>query len=160
MRVLVIVVAFLLMALLTVMVKKPKWAKPCVTGQDIEAAAFMGIDTDRIIVWCSSSAPPPGNNRRPGGTPLPPSRLLCGLPGRTQGFTAAVLGGIGNIFRAMLGPHPRTLESLATILPQATKDVVAFIVLILVLIFGPWGLMGERSRKKSDGAKPLRDELE
>ena len=52
MRILVIVIAFLLMALLTLMVKKTKVGKAMrATAQDIEAAAFMGIDVDRIVVF-------------------------------------------------------------------------------------------------------------
>ena len=51
MKILVISVTFLLMALLTIMIKRTKVGKAMrATAQDIEAATFMGIDVDRIIV--------------------------------------------------------------------------------------------------------------
>jgi branched-chain amino acid transport system permease protein len=67
-----------------------------------------------------------------------------------KGFTAAVLGGIGNIFGAMIGGILLGLfESLATtFFPATYKDVVAFVILVIVLIFRPWGLMGEKITEK------------
>jgi branched-chain amino acid transport system permease protein len=51
MRMLVIVLAFALMALLSLMIKRTKIGKAMrATSQDIEAATFMGIDVDRIVV--------------------------------------------------------------------------------------------------------------
>jgi branched-chain amino acid transport system permease protein len=71
-----------------------------------------------------------------------------------KAFTAAVLGGIGNIFGAMVGGLVLGLvESVAPSLilfglgiPAAhqLKDVVAFLALVLILIFRPTGILGER----------------
>jgi len=72
------------------------------------------------------------------------------IPG-IKAFTAAVLGGIGNIPGAMLGGVLMgILEALgAGFLPQAEwKDVFSFAVLILVLIIRPSGLLGERVADK------------
>jgi branched-chain amino acid transport system permease protein len=76
--------------------------------------------------------------------------FLLGL----KAFTAAVLGGIGNLAGAMLGGVLLGLiESLgAGYIGDLTggffgshyKDVFAFLVLILVLVFRPSGLLGER----------------
>ena len=73
------------------------------------------------------------------------------LPG-IKAFTAAVLGGIGNIFGAMLGGLTLgVLESVGPYLllsgfnvpsPNQLRDVVAFGVLVLVLIFRPNGILG------------------
>ena len=73
------------------------------------------------------------------------------LPG-IKAFTAAVLGGIGNIIGAMLGGLTLgVLESVAPALllsgfnvpsPNQLRDVVAFSVLVLVLIFRPYGILG------------------
>ena len=62
-----------------------------------------------------------------------------------KAFTAAVLGGIGNVRGAMLGGLILgVVESLAvTFINPAFKDVIAFVVLILVLMFRPGGLLGE-----------------
>jgi len=73
------------------------------------------------------------------------------LPG-IKAFTAAVLGGIGNIMGAMLGGLSLgVLESVAPTLllsglhvpsPNQLRDVVAFSVLVLVLVFRPYGIFG------------------
>lgn len=72
------------------------------------------------------------------------------IPGM-KAFTAAVLGGIGNIPGAMLGGLILGIsESLgAAFLPEAEwKDVFAFGILILVLVIRPSGLLGERIAEK------------
>jgi branched-chain amino acid transport system permease protein len=75
------------------------------------------------------------------------------LPG-IKAFTAAVLGGIGNIPGAMVGGmFLGEVESVGPILfldglgvpsPTQLKDVIAFTLLVLVLIFRPQGILGER----------------
>ncbi len=119
------------------------------TSQDRETAMLMGIDTDKVIVLAFAL----------GGA-------LAGVAGVIQGirfisvdfhigfiagikaFTAAVLGGIGNIRGAFVwGLVIGLVEALATeYLHQgaAWKDVWAFVVLILVLTFRPEGLFGEQ----------------
>jgi branched-chain amino acid transport system permease protein len=75
------------------------------------------------------------------------------LPG-IKAFTAAVLGGIGNVVGAALGGVILgVLEQVGPNLflsgygvpsPNQLQDVIAFTVLVLVLIFRPWGLLGRR----------------
>jgi branched-chain amino acid transport system permease protein len=67
-----------------------------------------------------------------------------------KAFTAAVLGGIGNVPGAMLGGFSLgILESLgAGFISSQYKDVFAFVILILVLIFRPQGLLGAKSSDK------------
>jgi branched-chain amino acid transport system permease protein len=152
MRILVIVVCFVLMGLLTYMVKKTKIGKAMrATAQDIEAAAFMGIDTDRIVVYVFLIGSALGGAAGAlVGMLFTQVDYYVGFQAGLKGFTAAVLGGIGNIFGAMLGGIILGLvESLATtFFPSAYKDVVAFAILITVLIFRPWGLMGEKMPEK------------
>ena len=124
------------------------------TSQDPDTARLMGIDIDRIIV-----------------TTFVLGGLLAGAAGTLQGliaspidfhigflaglkaFTAAVLGGIGNITGAVLGGFVLgVVEALATqYVPNgsALKDVFAFVVLILVLLFRPTGLLGESVRSRA-----------
>jgi branched-chain amino acid transport system permease protein len=74
------------------------------------------------------------------------------LPG-IKAFTAAVLGGIGNIVGAMLGGltlglleqvGPNLfLSGLGVPSPNQLRDVIAFSVLVLVLIFRPYGILGK-----------------
>jgi len=152
MRILVISVTFLLMALLTLLVKKTKVGKAMrATAQDSEAAAFMGIDVDRIIVLVFLIGSALGGAAGAlVGLLFTQVDYYVGFQAGLKGFTAAVLGGIGNIFGAMLGGILLGLfESLATtFFPATYKDVVAFVILILVLIFRPWGLMGEKITEK------------
>jgi branched-chain amino acid transport system permease protein len=75
------------------------------------------------------------------------------MPG-LKAFTAAVLGGIGNIYGAMVGGMLLGLiEALGAgyigdltggVLGSHYQDIFAFVVLIVVLIFRPQGIMGER----------------
>ena len=75
------------------------------------------------------------------------------IPG-IKAFTAAVLGGIGNIPGAMLGGlflgifesigPTLFLNGLGVPAPYQLKDVIAFTMLVLVLIFRPTGILGER----------------
>ena len=71
------------------------------------------------------------------------------VPG-IKAFTAAVLGGIGNIPGAMIGGYVLgLLETLAAgYISAEWKDVVAFSILILVLVVRPTGLLGERVVEK------------
>jgi branched-chain amino acid transport system permease protein len=68
--------------------------------------------------------------------------FLLGL----KAFTAAVLGGIGNIPGAMLGGYVLgLLETLAAgYISSEWKDVFAFSILIIVLVVRPTGILGER----------------
>jgi branched-chain amino acid transport system permease protein len=152
MRILVIAICFFLMGLLTYMVKKTKIGKAMrATAQDIEAASFMGIDTDRIVAYVFLIGSALGGAAGAlVGLLFTQVDYYVGFQAGLKGFTAAVLGGIGNIFGAMLGGIILgLLESLATtFFPSAYKDVVAFAILIIVLIFRPWGLMGEKMPEK------------
>jgi branched-chain amino acid transport system permease protein len=67
-----------------------------------------------------------------------------------KAFTAAVLGGIGNIPGAMVGGRLLgVLEALgAAYISTSWKDAIAFCVLIAVLIVRPTGILGERVAEK------------
>lgn len=152
MRILVIVITFLLMVLLTVIIKRTKVGKAMrATSQDIEAAAFMGIDVDKIVIMVFLIGSALGGAAGTlVGLLFTQVDYYVGFQAGLKGFTAAVLGGIGNIYGAMLGGIILGLtESLAvTFLPSAYKDVVAFAILIAVLIIRPWGLIGEKMQEK------------
>jgi branched-chain amino acid transport system permease protein len=105
MRIIVIVVAFLLMAMLTVIIKKTKAGKAIrATAQDSEAATLMGIDTDKIIVLVFLIGSALGGAAGTlVGLLFTQVDYYVGFQAGLKGFTAAVLGGIGNVFGAMLG---------------------------------------------------------
>jgi len=125
-------------------------------SEDKEVAALMGIDVDAVIMRTFAI----------GGLLAGAAAILYTfifnqvafsmgfLPG-IKAFTAAVLGGIGNIVGAMLGGL--VLGVLESVGPQlfltgygvpATnqlRDVIAFVMLVLVLIFRPYGLLGKKA---------------
>jgi branched-chain amino acid transport system permease protein len=134
------------------MIKKTKIGKAMrATAQDIEAASFMGIDVDRIVVVVFLIGSALGGAAGTlVGLLFTQVDYYVGFQAGLKGFTAAVLGGIGSIYGAMLGGILLGLtESLAvTFFPSAYKDVAAFAILIVVLIFRPWGLVGEKITEK------------
>ncbi len=124
-------------------------------AEDKEVAALMGVDVNQIIVvtFILGSA-----LAGAGGVMLgihnSVMRFNTGFIPGLKAFTAAVLGGIGNIPGAMFGAIVLgLLESLGPSLlgvPNEYKDVIAFSILVLMLIFRPTGLLGEvLSREKA-----------
>jgi branched-chain amino acid transport system permease protein len=143
------VMSILLMVLLLMLVQRTKMGKAMrAVAEDKQTAALMGIDIDRVI----------GNTFAVSGLLAGAAGVLWGLhmgrlnpivgflPG-LKAFTAAVLGGIGNVAGAMMGGITLgILEALGPGLlgmPFQLKDVLAFSVLVLVLIFRPQGILGE-----------------
>ena len=122
------------------------------TAQDPDTARLMGIDTDRIIVTAfvlgAALAALAGVSS---GLQFGQVDFHMGFITGVKAFTAAVLGGIGNISGAVLGGFTLGLvEVMATqYAPDpfsggAWKDAWSFVVLIIVLVFRPTGLLGER----------------
>lgn len=127
------------------------------TAQDPDTAKLMGINTDRIIVLAFAiGAAFAGVAAVAYGLRTGEVQFRMGFIMGLKAFTAAVLGGIGNIYGAMLGGVVLGVaEALATAYIEdipgmeqfgggAWKDVWAFVLLILVLLLRPQGLLGER----------------
>ena len=146
----VVVVAVGLMIGLQVFVKRTKTGKAMrATSQDPESAKLMGIDVDRVIVVTfvigAALAAVAGVMQ---GMRFAQIDFRIGFISGLKAFTAAVLGGIGNITGAVLGGFLLGIvEAMATqYVPHGSswKDVWAFVVLIAVLVIRPGGLLGER----------------
>ena len=122
------------------------------TSQDPDTARLMGINVDRIIaVAFAVGATLAAVAGLAHGLRYTNVDFRMGFLAGLKAFTAAVLGGIGNINGAVLGGLVLgVIESLATaFIPgqfggSAWKDVWAFMLLILVLVFRPQGLLGAR----------------
>jgi branched-chain amino acid transport system permease protein len=118
------------------------------TAEDAPTAALMGIDIDRTI---SRTFVIGGLLGGAAGflyaLAFSFNNTMGFLPG-VKAFAAAVLGGIGNIRGAMLGGLVLgVVENLIAPLPfigLQWTDVVAFVVLVLILMFRPTGILGER----------------
>jgi branched-chain amino acid transport system permease protein len=149
----IIVVAIVLMFALSAFVRGSKTGKAMqATAQDRDTAQLMGIDTDRIIVIAFVlGAGLAGVAGVMHGLQIGTIGFRMGFLDGIKAFTAAVLGGIGNIAGAVLGGFLiGIVEVMATqYIPGAFgggawKDVWAFVVLIVILVFRPAGLLGER----------------
>ncbi len=122
------------------------------TAQDREAASFMGIDIDRVIMVTFLL----GSALAGMGGVLFSLRFatvdfFMGFLIGIKAFTAAVIGGIGNIRGAMVGGFLLgVLESLGGgFISTEFQDVFAFLALILVLLVRPQGLFGERPLERA-----------
>lgn len=121
-------------------------------SQDPDTARLMGIDVDKIIVVAFAlGAVLAGIAGVAQGLQTNGVNFFMGFTAGLKAFTAAVLGGIGNVAGAVFGGLVLGVaESLATqFVPgafggTAWKDVWAFVLLILVLVFRPQGLLGAR----------------
>ena len=150
---LTVVVALVGMFALSTFVRRSRTGRAMqATAQDPDTARLMGINTDRIIVTAfvlgASLAAVAGVAQ---GLRFGQVDFRMGFLTGIKAFTAAVLGGIGNISGAVLGGFTLGLvEVMATqYAPEpfaggAWKDAWAFVVLIVVLVFRPTGLLGER----------------
>ena len=123
------------------------------TAQDPEAAALMGININRtisltfIIGGALAGAAGVLYNLYIGQV-----WFFTGFQLGLVAFTAAVLGGIGNIYGAVLGGFVIGLIEAFTIqyLPNgfAWADAVVFAILVLILVFRPSGLLGQQTPNK------------
>ena len=144
---LIIVISILMMAGLYTFIQKTKTGKAIrAVAEDNATASLMGIHVNQIIVTTfllgSSMAGAGGLLFGLRATQI--NHMMGFIPG-IKAFTAAVLGGIGNIPGAVLGGYFLGIaEALgAQFMPAEYKDVIAFTLLVLVLVFRPTGLMGE-----------------
>ncbi|MBN8908511.1 MAG: branched-chain amino acid ABC transporter permease, partial [Rhodospirillales bacterium] len=151
--ILIWIVALALMAGLYVFVQRSKMGKAMrATAQDPEAARMMGVEVDRVIVTAfflgSALA---GAGGLIFGLYYNFTSFIIGFTAGLRAFTAAVLGGIGNVPGAMVGGVLIGLiEAMAgQFIATAWADVIIFSILVLVLVFKPAGLFGRLAPQKS-----------
>ncbi|MGQ9626813.1 MAG: branched-chain amino acid ABC transporter permease [Anaerolineae bacterium] len=154
MQVIVLIISFVLMAALYLFVQYTRVGTAMrAVALDHDTSRLMGINVNHIISLVFFIGPALG---AAGGimVGLYYGRInfVLGWVYGLKAFTSAILGGIGNIPGAMVGGIMLGIfETLAAgYIPQggAWKDAIAFLVLILILIFRPTGLLGERVVEK------------
>lgn len=152
MQIIVLIVSFVLMAALYLFVQRTRVGTAMrAVSLNHDVSRLMGVDVNRIIAIVFLIGPGLGGV----------AGMIVGLYygsfdftlGWTYGlkaFIAAILGGIGNIPGAMLGGMLLgVIETLGSgYLSPQWKDVIAYVILILILIFRPTGLLGERVAEK------------
>ncbi len=145
-EVLIWVVSLALMGGLTWFVRGTRLGKAMrAAAQDPEAARMMGVEVDRVVMTAfflgSALA---GASGMIFGLYYNLAKVDIGFSAGLRAFTAAVLGGIGNVPGAMLGGLLIGLIEAASgqIVGTAWSDVVVFGLLVLVLTLQPGGLLG------------------
>ncbi len=158
--VLVVTLAIIFMGILYLIVQRTRMGTAMrAVSEDAEAAALMGIDVNKVVVFTFIL----------GGAMAGIAGVFyaflykqvyfyMGFTPGIKAFGAAVLGGIGNIPGAMLGGFflgivesvgpSLFLDGLGIAAPYQLRDLIAFTLLIMVLIFRPQGLLGERMVKQ------------
>ncbi len=146
-KVLVFLAAIVLMIGLDQFIRRSRLGRGIrATAQDAETAQLMGINIDRVVMLTFLIG---GLLAGAAGflylIALESARFNIGFLLGIRAFTAAVLGGIGNVRGALLGGLLLgVLETYgATLFGGEWKDVFAFMVLVLVLLVRPSGLLGE-----------------
>jgi len=152
-EILIWVIALALMAGLTYFVQYTRMGKAMrATAQDPEAARMMGVEVDRVVMTAfflgSALA---GACGMIFGLYYNLAKVDIGFAAGLRAFTAAVLGGIGNVPGAMLGGVViGMIEAVSgQTVGTAWTDVIIFGLLVLVLIIRPAGLMGRLAPNKS-----------
>jgi branched-chain amino acid transport system permease protein len=150
-RVITVGAALVLMVVLWYLVNATRTGKAMrATSYDREAAAMMGIDIDRVIVFTfvlgSALAGAAGVLQ----SLRVPTTVAIGFVAGLKGFTAAVIGGIGSIPGAMAGGLILgCAESYAQgYISTKWSDLIVFSILIAFMIFRPQGLLGRADIRK------------
>ena len=163
-NILVIAVALVLMVGLQWLVTRTRTGRAMrAVAQDREAAALMGVNVNRIIaITFFIGAGLAGAAGLIYGLQFGSTIFYIGFTLGLFAFTAAVLGGIGNLVGAMLGGVLiGVIEALSTLIPDsynggiglphggaAWHEAIIFAVLILILVFRPSGLLGQQTPEK------------
>jgi branched-chain amino acid transport system permease protein len=157
--ILVIIIAVALMIGLQILITRTRIGRAMrAVAQDRDAAALMGVDVNRIIAFTFFvGAGLAGAAGFIYGLKFPNTVFNIGFQLGLIAFTAAVLGGIGNIVGAMLGGLiVGLITSLISLLPDtvlphggnAWNNAIIFAILILILVFRPSGLLGQQVPEK------------
>ena len=128
-------------------------------AEDKDVAALMGIDVDRTVsITFATGAAMAGIAGVLYAIVFRQVHFFMGFIPGLKAFTAAVLGGIGSIPGAAVGGlflgmfesvgPALFLKGLGIPAPHQLKDVIAFTMLVLILIFRPQGIVGERLAEK------------
>jgi len=159
-QVLVIIVTIIMLIGLQFFIMRTKTGRAIrAVAEDKDVAALMGINVDRTItITFATGAAMAGVASVLYAVVFRQVHYFMGFFPGLKAFTAAVLGGIGSIPGAAIGGlflgmvesvgPSLFLEGLGIPAAHQLKDVIAFSLLVLVLIFRPQGIVGERLAEK------------
>jgi len=146
-QILIVVAALLMMIGLDMFIRHTRLGRGIrAVSQDPDSAALMGVNKDRVIALTFIL----GGLMAGGAAVLYDlhvgvTKFNAGFNLGIKAFTAAVLGGIGNLRGALLGGLLLGLMENwgSALIGGKWRDVVAFVFLIIVLMFRPTGILGE-----------------
>jgi branched-chain amino acid transport system permease protein len=146
-RLIVLAISVVTMLTLVFLVRRTKLGKAMrAVSENKDTAAMMGINVNQVIsrTFLIGSALAGIAGVMMGMFYLQIKPTMGFTPG-IKAFTAAVMGGIGNIPGAMVGGYVLGLAEVIGVqfLPAVYKDVVAFSLLVLTLIFRPKGILSK-----------------
>ncbi|MDO4230663.1 MAG: high-affinity branched-chain amino acid ABC transporter permease LivH [Lautropia sp.] len=151
-RILIIVVTVVLMVALSLYIRHSRMGRASrACSQDMQMARLLGIDTNKVISFTFMLG---AILAAVGGVLIAVTvgklNPFIGFIAGIKAFTAAVLGGIGSIPGAMLGGVLLGLAETfaAAFISSQYKDIVAFGLLVLILLFRPSGLLGKPEVEK------------
>ncbi|MFO0387943.1 MAG: branched-chain amino acid ABC transporter permease [bacterium] len=155
-QLIIIITSFVVMLALVLLINRSRLGRAMrATAENPRVAGLMGVDANKVIVATFAIG---AALAALAGVMIAANYSIAhyymGFIPCLKAFTAAVLGGIGNIYGAMVGGMLLGLiEALGAgyngdltggVLGSHYQDIFAFVVLIIVLIFRPQGIMGER----------------
>jgi branched-chain amino acid transport system permease protein len=155
-QVMLLALAVLSMAGLVFLVEKTRMGRAMrATAENPRVAGLMGVDANRVVMFTFAvGAALAAVAGVMWGANYASAQFAMGFTPGIKAFSAAVLGGIGNIYGAMAGGILLgVIESLGAgyigeltgdFLGSQYQDIFAFVVLIIVLTLRPSGIMGER----------------
>jgi branched-chain amino acid transport system permease protein len=155
-HVVVIIATIIMLIGLNFFIMRTKTGKAIrAVAEDKDVAALMGIDVDRAVtITFATGAAMAGIAGVLYAIVFTQVHFFMGFIPGIKAFTAAVLGGIGSIPGAAIGGlllgmfesvgPSLFLQSLGIPAFNQLKDVIAFTMLVLILIFRPQGILGER----------------
>jgi len=151
-QIVILILSFVLLAILYYIIQKTTFGAAIrASALDRDTAALMGINIETIIFFIFALGPALGGIAGVMvGMYYRQISFTMGWNYGLKAFTATILGGIGNIPGAMLGGLLLGIIEMlgSAYISTAYKDVFVFLILILVLIFRPRGLLGEKVAEK------------
>jgi branched-chain amino acid transport system permease protein len=148
-QILIIAVSIAVVIVLTAFIDRSRTGRAMrAVSQDLEIARLMGVPSVRIIALAFAIGS--GLAGMAGvliGLYYNAFYPLMGVQAGLKAFAATVLGGLGSVPGAVLGGLILGLAEVMTAayLDPSYRDVIGFVILVIVLIFRPRGLMGKRS---------------
>ena len=153
-NIMLIIIAGIIYFLLSIFINKTKIGLQIrATSQNVEAAQVLGIDLDKIFMITFFLASTIGAVAGIlNGIYYNIVKFDMGLMGGIIGFSAAVMGGLGNVYGAIIGGLILGIVESFTMafVPGGSpyKEIFAFIVVVLFLLFKPSGILGKKVIEK------------